>query len=214
MATTAMRGLQADCGDVLALTLQAAVAKLKLGTRCDGERRNDGEIRRVSLTGKNIRVLVIEDTVEVSTYVKTVLHEFKSANFIVEVVPTMASGLSRLLDPELKKIKLVILDLELPDCSGVEGVRRIMKAMPDVPIVVYSGHASEMAADCIRAGAQEFAGKMDTGPRDLVDKVCTAIIRHEVRGQFKAIDEALANIQRSDAKLQEIEEQLVRKEAV
>jgi DNA-binding NarL/FixJ family response regulator len=58
----------------------------------------------------------------------------------------------------------VLLDLALPDCTGVSALTRLRKRHPDVPVVVLS--ASEERAlvlDCINRGAMGFIGKSATG---------------------------------------------------
>lgn len=40
-------------------------------------------------------------------------------------------------------IKLVMLDLTLPDMSGIEVARRLAERVPDLPVVIASGHELE-----------------------------------------------------------------------
>jgi len=60
----------------------------------------------------------------------------------------------------------VLLDVQLPDASGLDVLVRLKTMRPDVPIVVMTGHGtSAMAFDAIRRGASNFLDKpirMDT----------------------------------------------------
>ncbi len=56
----------------------------------------------------------------------------------------------------------VLLDLMLPDSSGMATIDGVQERAPDVPIVVYSGFGDEdvmFACEAIRGGAQEFLPK-------------------------------------------------------
>ena len=55
---------------------------------------------------------------------------------------------------------LVLCDLSLPDSQEMHGVHTIRQSTPDTPLVVLSGNKNDaLAADAIRAGAQDFLCK-------------------------------------------------------
>ncbi|MEM8555156.1 MAG: response regulator transcription factor [Pseudomonadota bacterium] len=55
---------------------------------------------------------------------------------------------------------VVILDLNLPDVSGLDGLVRICKACPDIPVLVVSSMAdNRMIASSLRGGAAGFVPK-------------------------------------------------------
>ena len=57
-------------------------------------------------------------------------------------------------------IDLVLLDLTLPDSSGVETVSEFRAAQRDLPLVVLTGMAQdEVGVDCLAAGADTFISK-------------------------------------------------------
>jgi DNA-binding NarL/FixJ family response regulator len=65
-------------------------------------------------------------------------------------------------DPE---IELLLLDLELPDASGIDGLRRVRGARPDLPVVVISAHEdAELARTVLAAGAVGFIPKSSSRP--------------------------------------------------
>jgi signal transduction histidine kinase/CheY-like chemotaxis protein len=54
-------------------------------------------------------------------------------------------------------VKVIILDLSLPDAHGLEAIHRIRNVAPDVPIIVLTGASDEvMALDALHAGAQDY----------------------------------------------------------
>ncbi|MFO1414275.1 MAG: response regulator transcription factor [Burkholderiales bacterium] len=61
-------------------------------------------------------------------------------------------------------IDLALIDLGLPDMSGIEVIRAIHRRFPDVPIMVISVASSEESVlDAIRAGARGYLLKGDPG---------------------------------------------------
>jgi len=57
-------------------------------------------------------------------------------------------------------LDLVLLDLKLPTCDGVQAVERFHRAFPDVPILVISASESaERIRECMQAGACGYMPK-------------------------------------------------------
>lgn len=85
----------------------------------------------------------------------------------------------------------VLLDLGMPGYAGMDAISALMAKHPEVPIIVLSGRsAEEHAGLCIAAGAQEFIQKGAT-PRKILIRILTAVVRHQVRGQFKPVEDLL-----------------------
>jgi len=58
------------------------------------------------------------------------------------------------------QVKVVILDLSLPDATGLEAIHRIRQVAPNVPIIVLTGTSSQSTAlEALRAGAQDYVLK-------------------------------------------------------
>ncbi len=56
--------------------------------------------------------------------------------------------------------EVLLLDLELPDASGIEGVHRIRSTHPRLPIVVLTGTDDfAVSRACVESGAQDFLNK-------------------------------------------------------
>ena len=55
---------------------------------------------------------------------------------------------------------LVMLDIRLPDTSGVEVLKEIQKNYPQTHVIIISAHADDkMAVDCMKLGAYDFVEK-------------------------------------------------------
>lgn len=92
----------------------------------------------------------------------------------------------------LKKVReetwdLVLLDLSMPGGEGVETVRRIRSAAPDLPVLILSIHPEkELAGALLKAGAQGYVQK-DADSEELV-----RAIRRVLEGE-KYVSAALAS---------------------
>ncbi len=66
---------------------------------------------------------------------------------------------------------VVVTDMSMPRCDGIELLRRI-RSRSDVPVIVFSGHGSiESAAAAFKAGADDFVNSLDVEIDDLVGLV-------------------------------------------
>jgi len=76
--------------------------------------------------------------------------------YAAEVFSEGASFLERLSDPP----DLVLLDLMLPDMSGVDVLKNIKQQMPDLPVIVLSAQAKiEVALETLKIGAADYFSK-------------------------------------------------------
>lgn len=85
----------------------------------------------------------------------------------------------------------VLLDLTLPDASGLEGLKQLRKLAPDVPIVVLTALADEeQAIAALKAGAQDYLPK-ERADSDLICRsVRYAVERAELTRAEMALDRA------------------------
>ncbi|MBI2570010.1 MAG: HAMP domain-containing histidine kinase [Candidatus Schekmanbacteria bacterium] len=125
-----------------------------------------------------MRVLVVEDKERDVAQVVGMLNAYGSARFDVRFATTVGGA-----SAELAKLDtdVVLLDLSLPDCSGLETVQRVAVAAPGVAIVVLTGLADlERAMEALRRGAQDYLIK-NRADSDLLGRaICYAIERKRV----------------------------------
>jgi signal transduction histidine kinase len=103
------------------------------------------------------RVLLVEDSPADAELVREMLDE--PGTPAVEVVHVeRLDDACRALEDETPTC--VLLDLSLPDASGLEGVREVRSIAPNVPIVVLTGHDAEtVALAALAAGAEDYLHK-------------------------------------------------------
>jgi len=125
------------------------------------------------------RVLVVED----EDYVRASLGELlASRGYEVLLEADAESALARLAR---SPVDLVLSDLKLGTIDGLELVRRLREAYPDLPVLILTGHGTiASAVECIRAGAYDYILKPadpDVLEVSLERALATRALRREVR---------------------------------
>jgi len=99
-------------------------------------------------------VLVIDDEPVVREAVRRVL---EADGLRVATAEDAMSGLGH---PALAACRLVLCDVMLPDRSGIDVLRELAHARPDLPVVLITGYATPDLAERAReAGAAAFLAK-------------------------------------------------------
>jgi len=113
-----------------------------------------------------IRILIVDDHAIVRSGIRRLLSDRTD----IEVLEA-ASGeeaMSAVLDAP---VNLIVLDLNLPGLGGLELLRRLVRAVPKVPILVFSQHAEAIyATKALEAGAQGFVSK-NAMPEEFLEAV-------------------------------------------
>ncbi len=90
------------------------------------------------------------------------------------------------------KPDVVLLDLSLPDSSGLDTVHSIRAALPDVPLVVLTGHDDkQLALDALHAGAQDYLVKGRFEHDALGRAVRHALVREQLESRLRLFEVAL-----------------------
>ena len=111
-----------------------------------------------------MRVLVVDDH-------QAFRHALSSALEMVddiEVAGQAGGGLAACQEAEELDPDVIIMDLSMPDLSGIDAMKRIHERRPDLPVVILTAHADDgTEREAREAGASGFVAK-GTGLRDLV----------------------------------------------
>lgn len=125
-------------------------------------------------------VLFVEDDEGIFRPYQLLLQRY----FEVQVVTTLEACFAFLCS---SKPDLVLLDLNLSDCKGIETLDRLIGLRPEIPVVVFTG-SQELADQAIHRGAQDYIVKDGQyTPKRMAEIIGKAIVRHEVRQDFRPI---------------------------
>lgn len=124
-------------------------------------------------------VIVIDDDASVRTAVKELIES-------VGLKVSLYASAGAFLEADIPDItSCLVLDVRLPDVSGVKLQEKLSRAGVDVPIVFISAYADvAMAVSAMKAGAVDFLTK-PFRCQDLLDAVFTALERDSARRKMQ-----------------------------
>lgn len=126
------------------------------------------------------RVIIVDDHPLFRDGLKSLVE--RSANY--RTVGEAGSGEEALRLAQELQPDLMTMDVSLPDMSGIEAVRAIMKAVPSVRILMLSMHPNvDYVSEAFRAGARGYVVKEATSIRliQAMDALCRG--EHFLDGQ-------------------------------
>jgi signal transduction histidine kinase len=134
-----------------------------------------------------VRVLLVQDAAADVDILRGCFDDMPEGalDVVVERVSRLACARDRLV---ADRFDVVLLDLALPDASGLEGLDVLGAAAPDVPIIVMTEPADEpLAMAAVKAGAQDYLTKGQDSGRVVRHAVRHAIERHRLRREREAL---------------------------
>jgi sigma-B regulation protein RsbU (phosphoserine phosphatase) len=136
---------------------------------------------------KTIKILLVEDNPVDVAFLRTVLGKVTGTRFQLETAPTLAASVERLAAAD---IDLVVLDLALPDSTGLDTFKGIKSHARDVPVMILSGMDDEtLAVNAVHAGAEDYLVKGRADSQLITRAIFYAIERNDAR---KAVTKAEA----------------------
>jgi two-component system invasion response regulator UvrY len=116
------------------------------------------------------KVLVVEDHAIVRAGIRRLLDE--RGDVEVWDASTGEAALDIIAD---QAFAIVILDINLPGLAGLELLRRIIRLVPNLPVLVFSQHSEAIyATRALETGARGFVSKNAT-PEELLEAVETVL---------------------------------------
>lgn len=122
-----------------------------------------------------IRVVVADDHEVVRRGVVSLLESQGGCSVVGEA----ANGREAVMLARTLKPDVVVLDISMPELSGIEATRQILEAVPETEVLILTMHESDaLVRRLLEAGARGYVSKSDVG-RNLIDAV-QALRRHQV----------------------------------
>lgn len=147
-------------------------------------------------TGKQIKVLLIEDNSGDARLIREMLSDVGNATFDMRCADRLSAGLEFLA---AKDIEVILLDLGLPDSSGLDTFARVHDMAPDVPIVMLTGlDDTTLAIKGVQAGAQDYLVKSRVDSNSLTRAMYYAIERKKAEKQIEHLNSLLRAVRSVD----------------
>ncbi|MDJ0950855.1 MAG: ATP-binding protein [Alphaproteobacteria bacterium] len=103
---------------------------------------------------ETIRILLVEDDEDEVLLVAEAIGDAGATDISLDHADRLETALSKLAN---ETFDAVLLDLSLPDTSGIQGVAPVVEAAGKAPVIVCTGLSDErVGQDAIRAGAQDY----------------------------------------------------------
>jgi DNA-binding NtrC family response regulator len=102
----------------------------------------------------NTRILVVDDEVDIRESLQALL---ESERYVVDLAKDGGDGLRKL---EQSGYELVLLDLMMPDRSGMDVLRELRQRDVETPVIMMTAYGSvEVAVNALKAGANDYFSK-------------------------------------------------------
>jgi DNA-binding NarL/FixJ family response regulator len=125
--------------------------------------------------GQRVRLLFVEDSPFFVDAVRIVLNEITSLEMEFTVSHTLEDALRSI---RTSQFDVVLLDLGLPDSSGLDTLHSIRPKLASTPIIVFTGNNDEQTAvEALKLGAQDYLLKQELNGRFLARAIHYAIER-------------------------------------
>lgn len=137
--------------------------------------------------GPECRILLVEDDAGDAHLLRQLLRHAKALVFDVIWVKSLAEAQQKLRE---NTPDVVLLDLTLPDSSGLETVHAGRLAAGVAPLIVLTGHKdTEFALQALEAGAQDYLVKGEFQEEHLIRSIRYAISRAKLEQRLYEAEE-------------------------
>jgi two-component system response regulator DevR len=162
---------------------------------------------------KTYRVMLVDDHELVRTGLRTLLEECDD----LELVGEAATAAEAVLVASAEQPDVVVLDVRLPDRSGVEACRDIRQLLPEADVLMLTSYADDRAVfESIMAGASGYllkqvrsaelidAIRRVAAGESLLDPAVTARVLERLRHPAARGDEVLARLTPTELRIVEM----------
>lgn len=132
-----------------------------------------------------LKVLLVEDDQEFANILRIRLSKETDPPIEVTCLATLRQALEALAE---KTWDLILLDLMLPDSSGIQTFVDLRVRARHTPVVIMSGlDSDELAIDAVRKGAEDYLVKGEIDSRLLLRILHHAIDRHRIKEKLASV---------------------------
>lgn len=140
---------------------------------------------------KSKNILIVEDD---DKFVRVLSKQLEKNNYKVSHCGSLSDFLKTVKE---RKFDLVLLDLGLPDSSGLETYEKVSGELSYIPVVVLTGlDDEEVAIGAVKKGAQDYLVKGEVDNRTLLRSLDYAIERSKLLFRLKKLQELVLQSER------------------
>ena len=141
------------------------------------------------MENNRVSVLIVEDNPADLRLVIEMLGESGSPAFKTAQAGRLGETLKLL---EHEKPDVILLDLDLPDSSGFEGLEKVVARSPLVPVIVLTGRADEaIGLQALQKGAADYLVKGQISSNLLVRAIRYSIERKNKKAELRKLNRVL-----------------------
>jgi two-component system, sensor histidine kinase and response regulator len=130
-----------------------------------------------------IKALLIEDNPGDARLIQDMLHQAARSNNSPTTIRLTHKQQMQTAQQFLKTnpCDLILLDLSLPDSSGLDTFYKIKNSHPKIPVIILSSHTNHaVAIQAVQQGAQDYLNKNDLTPNLLLKAIHYGLERHRL----------------------------------
>ncbi len=151
---------------------------------------------------KTLNILLIEDNQGDIQIIREMLIDAEASSpigmkYLLETETTLANGLKQLAT---ESFHVLLLDLSLPDSTGLETFHCVLEKHPEIPIIVLSGLVDEeVAIQAVGDGAQDYLVKGQVDSNLISRAMQYAVERKRIEEETARMQEQLLQSQKMEA---------------
>ncbi|MFI5148443.1 MAG: response regulator [Bacteroidia bacterium] len=131
---------------------------------------------------EKINILLIEDNKSDARFIDIYLKEAFGPGFELHCAELLQEGLELINE---RQFNIILVDLSLPDSSGLETFQAVHLKTPETPVIVLTGNLDEsVGMNAVKLGAQDFLIKGKIRSRSLRRSINYSIERYKLLKQL------------------------------
>jgi len=126
---------------------------------------------------QTIGIFLIEDNENYKLLLREMLHKNEKYDFNVSHSSNLKDGIDGIKKNE---VDIIVLDLDLPDSSGLNTLKTLNSVVTDIPIIVLTGSRDEEnMLRSLSVGAQDYLLKSEVTNREVIRSIMYTIERYK-----------------------------------
>ncbi len=141
------------------------------------------------MNAKKLTILIIEDNPADTRLIKEALAEGNFGAYNLKYADSLSDGLKKISEEDFY---IILLDLSLPDSTGLEIITSISEKNKGSPLIILSGTDNlEIAIKSLSMGAQDYLVKGQFDGNGLIRSIRYAVERKNIEADRKLFEETL-----------------------